>query len=114
MRGCNADNISLPPDSAFELRCSQNLREFMASASPQFSQEEMLHRMGILSTLTAIFEDWVRSVCLSQGLPPEVANAAGGKVFTSGSYRLGFNEKGMDLDIICVAPRQVSLAVHST
>ena len=100
--------ISDDPPSATDLRFSQNLRDFMANASPQFSQEEQLHRMGILSTLTAIFEDWVRSVCLAQGLPPEVANMAGGKVFTSGSYRLGFNEKGMDLDIICVAPRQVT------
>lgn len=64
--------------------------------------------MGILATLTAIFEDWVRSVCLAQGLPEDIANAAGGKVFTSGSYRLGFNEKAMDLDICCVAPRMVT------
>lgn len=80
----------------------------MATASPQFTPEEVAHRMGILATLTAIFEDWVRSVCLAQGLPEDIANAAGGKVFTSGSYRLGFNEKAMDLDICCVAPRMVT------
>jgi len=100
--------ISTTPPSAFDLRTSQTLQSFIAQASPQLNQEEQLHRMNILRNLTAIFEDWVRSVCLAQGLPPEVANAAGGKVFTSGSYRLGFNEKGMDLDIVCVAPRQVN------
>ena len=100
--------ISASAPSPFDLACSQKLHRFMAEASPQISQEEQLHRMNIIASLTAIFEDWVRSVCLSQGLPPDVAEAAGGKVFTSGSYRLGFNEKGMDLDICCVAPKQVS------
>lgn len=62
----------------------------------------------MLSSLAAIFEDWVRSVCLSKGLSPEAAAAAGGALFTSGSYRLGVNERGMDIDTICVAPRSVT------
>ena len=101
-----AINNSAP--SAFDVECSERLKKFMAEASPQFTPEETAHRMGILATLTAIFEDWVRSVCLSQGLPPEMAAAAGGKVYTSGSYRLGFNEKSMDLDVCCVAPKMVT------
>jgi len=102
------DAISSSAPSPFEIVCSEKLKAYMAEASPQLTQEEQLHRMNILSTLTNIFCDWVRSVCLSQGLPPEVANVAGGKVYTSGSYKLGFNEKGMDLDICCVAPKQVT------
>ena len=65
--------ISASAPSPFDLACSQKLHRFMAEASPQLSQEEQLHRMNIMSSLTAIFEDWVRSVCLSQGLPPDVA-----------------------------------------
>ena len=38
----------------------------------------------------------------------DVADRAGGQVYTSGSYRLGINEKGMDIDTICVAPRHVT------
>ena len=102
------DAISSAMPSAFDLACSQRLREFMATASPQLDQQEAAHRMNILAAITTIFEDWVKSVLINQGLPAEVANAAGGKVYTSGSYRLGFNEKGMDLDIICVAPKQVT------
>lgn len=100
--------ISVAPPTEFDLLCEERLVQFMAEAVPTFSEEEQLKRMQILSTITNIFEDWVRSVCLSKGLPPEVANAAGGKVFTSGSYRLNIAEKGMDIDTICVAPRQVT------
>jgi poly(A) polymerase len=100
--------ISLAAPSEFDLRCEERLVQFMAEAVPTFSEEEQHQRMHILSTITNIFEDWVRSVCLSKGLPPEVANAAGGMVFTSGSYRLNIAEKGMDIDTICVAPRQVT------
>ena len=100
--------ISVEPPSAFDLACSEKLLAYMATASPQESEAEQLKRVHVLSSIDEIFKDWVRSVCLSKGLPPEVANAAGGAVFTSGSYRLGINEKGMDIDTICVAPQLVT------
>ena len=64
-------------------------------------------RVAILSDLTSTFKEWVHSVCLAKGLPQAVAEAAGGALFTSGSYRLGLNEVGMDIDTVCVAPRMV-------
>ncbi|KAL1504417.1 hypothetical protein AB1Y20_010823 [Prymnesium parvum] len=111
--GGRAIRPALPPistegPSAFDLKCTERLMEFMASASPQESEEEQLKRVHVLSSIDTIFKEWVRSVCLSKGLPAEVVNAAGGAVFTSGSYRLGVNERGMDIDTICVAPREVT------
>ena len=100
--------ISEAPPSEFDLECSERLQRFMAKASPQESIEEQQKRMQILTTLASIFEEWVHSVCLYKGLSKEVADQAGGQVFTSGSYRLGVNEKGMDIDTICVAPRMVT------
>ena len=103
--------ISEEPPSPFDIACSERLKQFMATESPQESAEEQRKRAEILANLASIFEEWVCSVCLSQGLPEETANAAGGQVFTSGSYRLGVNEKGMDIDTICVAPRFVTRQV---
>ena len=100
--------INTDPPSQYDIDCSERLHTYMAAASPQESEEEQLKRVHVLSSLSAMFEDWVRSVCLSKGLPPEVANAAGGQVYTSGSYRLGVNEIGMDIDTICVAPAVVT------
>ena len=42
------------------------------------------------------------------GLSEVVANAAGGKIFISGSCRLGVHSPGDDLDILCVVPKHVS------
>jgi poly(A) polymerase len=74
------DNIPLEPKEGIERR------------------ERVLNRMGILC------RDWVRSVCLQKGLPPDVVDGAGGQLFTSGSYRLGVHEPGADIDTILVAP----------
>lgn len=35
----------------------------------------------------------------------ETAKAAGGKIYTSGSYRLRIHEPSSDIDAICVAPQ---------
>ena len=41
------------------------------------------------------------------GLPEDIAAEAGGLIFVSGSYRLGVNEPGADIDTICIAPRHI-------
>ena len=55
--------------------------------------------------LTRVFREWVREVCRKKGLAEEQAAEAGGKLYTSGSWRLGVHEPGADIDVVCVAPR---------
>lgn len=50
----------------------------------------------------------MRQVSKAQGLPDSVANSAGGKIFTFGSFRLGVFGPGSDIDTLVVAPRHVS------
>ncbi len=52
-------------------------------------------------------EKFVHTVCKAQGLSDEVANAAGGKIFTFGSFRLGVFGPGSDIDTLVVGPRNV-------
>mmetsp|Transcript_13500 Transcript_13500/g.29905 ORF Transcript_13500/g.29905 Transcript_13500/m.29905 type:complete len:859 (+) Transcript_13500:44-2620(+) len=61
-------------------------------------RERVLDRMGSLAG------EWVKSVCSRQGLDRDAVEAAGGQLFTSGSYRLGVHEPGADIDTILVAP----------
>ena len=103
------DPISLDPATPFDLMCSEKLKAYMSVASPQESPEEQSKRNRIMHDISTVFRDWVRSVCSEvKGLAPDVADRAGGLVLTSGSYRLGLNERGMDIDTICVAPQMVS------
>ena len=40
-------------------------------------------------------------------MPEEVADKVGGKVCTFGSFRLGVNSQGGDIDTLCIAPRHI-------
>lgn len=51
---------------------------------------------------------FVRAVSLTRGLSEAAANAAGGKIFTFGSYRLGVHGPGSDIDTLLVVPKHVS------
>lgn len=50
---------------------------------------------------------FVHKVGLSRGLSETAAAAAGGKIFTFGSYRLGVHGPGSDIDTLCVVPKHV-------
>ena len=61
--------------------------------------------MGRLASLVKRF---VHKISLARGLSEEAATAAGGKIFTFGSYRLGVHGPGTDIDTLCVVPKHVS------
>ncbi|XP_072265622.1 poly(A) polymerase gamma isoform X3 [Pyxicephalus adspersus] len=69
--------------------------------------EELSHRMFVLGKLNNIVKEWIAELGETKSLPPTVISAAGGKIFTFGSYRLGVHTKGSDIDALCVAPRHI-------
>lgn len=62
----------------------------------------------MLSSLQNITEAFVRHVSKAQGLSDSVANSAGGKIFTYGSFRLGVFGPGSDIDTLIVVPMHIS------
>jgi hypothetical protein len=42
-----------------------------------------------------------------KNIPDEIAGKVGGKVYTFGSFRLGVNSQGGDIDTLCIAPRYI-------
>lgn len=62
----------------------------------------------MLGRIAKLVKDFVKKVSLEQGLSDAAADAAGGNIYTFGSYRLGVHSPGSDLDTLCVIPKHVS------
>lgn len=80
---------------------SAELREFLEASGFFESEESAQHRERVLGRLDHIVKMFVASVA-------PTGTAAGGKIFTFGSYRLGVHDRGADIDTLCVAPRYVT------
>lgn len=72
------------------------------------SEEESRTRELVLGRVATLVKKFVHKVSLSRGLSEAAAAAAGGKIFTFGSYRLGVHGPGSDIDTLCVVPKHVS------
>ncbi|XP_038116716.1 poly(A) polymerase type 3-like [Culex quinquefasciatus] len=70
-------------------------------------ESELNHRMEILSKLNTLGKQWMRNVSISKNMPELLAEKLGGKIYTFGSYRLGVNHKGANIDALCVTPRNI-------
>ena len=62
----------------------------------------------VLGRLAALVKKFVQRVSITRGLSEAAAKAAGGKIYTFGSYRLGVHGPGTDIDTLCVVPRHVT------
>ncbi|KAE8998783.1 hypothetical protein PF010_g17195 [Phytophthora fragariae] len=100
--------IRTTPPEPKDLEQSAKLQSFMDAHFPTESDANITRRSLILAELRSIFRLWVKRVCMDKGVPEDMAADAGGQILVSGSYRLGVNEPGADIDTICVAPRHVT------
>ena len=93
-----------PPNEADKL-IDKTLFEFMTNEIPLESDEEMNKRNVALDEIRRVFREWVKSIAIEVHIPEEEAADVGGQLFVSGSHRLGVREPGVDIDLVCVAPR---------
>lgn len=84
-----------------------------SSQHPEFGNVSLIiwdscNREIVLGRVAALVKKFVKKVSMDRGLSEAAANAAGGKIFTFGSYRLGVHGPGADIDTLCVVPKHVS------
>ncbi|KDQ64202.1 hypothetical protein JAAARDRAFT_27829 [Jaapia argillacea MUCL 33604] len=100
--------ISTSESSERERQVTETLMEELKKQGTFESDEESRNREIVLGRVAALVKKFVYEVSLSHGLSETAANAAGGKIFTFGSYRLGVHGPGTDIDTLCVVPKHVS------
>ncbi|KAJ5925934.1 hypothetical protein N7454_007444 [Penicillium verhagenii] len=68
---------------------------------------ETERRQQMLQLLQRVALEFVKVVSRKKGLSPAAVEAAGGKIFAYGSYRLGVYGPGSDIDTLVVGPQHV-------
>ncbi|VDM20814.1 unnamed protein product [Hydatigera taeniaeformis] len=100
--------LSNRPPSEQELKDSVALEETLAQMNIFETQEEIHQRREALIKLQEISNHWIYKKALEQNLPEHNASSTTGKIFTFGSYRLGVNFIGADIDALLVVPRFIT------
>lgn len=99
-------NLTLPADA--ELAANDALIAELKRQNNFESPEETERRKKTLQSIQKITVEFVRHVSKKKGLPQPMVDAAGGKIFTYGSYRLGVYGPGSDIDTLVVVPKHVT------
>jgi len=98
--------IQTTPPNPKDERATEVLVNYLDEVAPLETESERALREQLLLGLQSLMVEWVRSACIKRGVPEE--DAPTGSLFVSGSYRLGVNQKGGDLDTILVVPVHVT------
>lgn len=103
--------VSVPLSSDYPTQKDKELTDKLEENLRRYdvyeSDSELRHRMDVLYRINALFTDWIKKTSINKNMPEEVAGKVGGKVCTFGSFRLGVNSQGGDIDTLCIAPRHI-------
>lgn len=101
------DPISTAQPSTVDHRLSRELEECLHMNNLYESRDEQQKREQALVELSRIVKDWVHRVAVFQGMPEPDASETGARIFTFGSFRLGVNGPGADIDTLIVTPAHI-------
>ncbi|TIB85792.1 Poly(A) polymerase [Wallemia mellicola] len=100
--------ISLASPTDLEKQVDAGLIQELKDQNTIESEQESLNREKVLALVQSLVKEFVKRVSIRNGMSESLADQAGGKIFTFGSYRLGVNQPGADIDTLCVVPKHVS------
>ncbi|KAG9097373.1 polynucleotide adenylyltransferase, partial [Ceratobasidium sp. 370] len=107
-RGVNCSITATSGPSKAEEAATEALMNELRAQNTFESEEEARRRESVLGMVHDLVQKFVQRVSLSVGMSEQAAKAAGGKIFTFGSYRLGVHGPGSDIDTLCVVPKHVT------
>ena len=105
-----ATPLSLALPTAAELKLTSSLEQFLATACPLEGAADRKNREEVVLLLHRVFATWVKELSVKKGIFPDEASAeaAGGRLHISGSFRTSVAGPGDDIDCICVAPKHIT------
>lgn len=106
--------ISTALPKPIDIQRTKELEETLLLYDVTETDEELNHRMEVLSRLNEMVKEWIIEMSLARNMPREVAEQVGGKIYTFGSYRLGVHSRGADIDALCIAPRHIDRCDYFT
>uniref|UniRef100_A0A3B4B8L8 polynucleotide adenylyltransferase n=1 Tax=Periophthalmus magnuspinnatus TaxID=409849 RepID=A0A3B4B8L8_9GOBI len=96
--------LSFDFPSEEDLKRTRMLMEDLKSLDIFQSHLEVEHRERVVRNMESLFKQWLTETCLAMNVPEYVTEKVGGRVVPFGSYALGVNAKGADIDLLCVGP----------
>lgn len=99
--------ISLDYPTPEELARSAEMFDYLTKSNVFETEGGMKQRQDVIQKLEVIFQKWMRDLCITKHIPEFIANKAGGRVIPLGSYILGTQNKGSDVDLLCVGSMHV-------
>ncbi len=89
--------------TSHDVQLTFKLEQFLAKHNALvMSCTDFDHSMIVLKTLYILFNEWIRSCA-----PEQQKHYINGRLITFGSFRLGVNMPGGDIDVVCIAPRHI-------
>ncbi|KAL9671891.1 hypothetical protein QQ045_009464 [Rhodiola kirilowii] len=99
--------LSVAGPSKSDGRRNLELEKFLFDFGLYESKEEDAKRVEVLDRIKKIVVDWVKELTHFKGYTDQMVEDANAVILTFGSYRLGVNCSGADIDTLCVGPSYV-------
>jgi poly(A) polymerase len=93
--------------NTIDKKLTHRLEECLRKYNVFESDTELRHRMDVLHKINTLYKSWIKQISMSKNMPEDMADKVGGKLCTFGSFRLGVNSQGGDIDTLCIAPRHI-------
>lgn len=107
-----SEPISVAPPTPRDHRLTSELEECLHHNNLYETNAGRQLREQVLVELNNIVQAWVTKVSISLGMPEHDAKNCGARICTFGSYRLGVDGPGADIDTLVVTPRHINRQRH--
>ena len=94
-------------EESWDIKTNELLQELKKNDSFS-SDEDASQRSRALARFRELVNEWVTEENIRFGYPMDLAQSCGGKVYAFGSYRLGVDGPGSDIDVLCAGPKHIT------